>query len=240
MKRKDYYQILGVGKDATQEGIKKAYRNLAMKYHPDRNPGREKETNEKFKEINEAYEVLGDPGKRKQYDMFGTVGTGDIFGSPFTRSGFEEVMRDFGKGGLGFDFLKNIFDGFEFSGQPGRVEFRTNRPGGKTFYGQVPLEDMLGDLFGAKPGGRRRYTNEPFSEVFKQQVRQNNDIHERLTLSSEKARRGVRMEYKRGGRKIRITIPPGVKNGKQIRYRGARLKLDGQPGDLYVHVEVKD
>ena len=81
MKRKDYYGILGVAKNATEAEIKKAYRKLAMKYHPDRNPGKEKEANEKFKQINEAYEVLGDPEKRKQYDMVGTVGTGDIFGS---------------------------------------------------------------------------------------------------------------------------------------------------------------
>ncbi len=238
MKRKDYYQILGASRNSTQEEIKKAYRSMAMKYHPDRNPGKEKEANEKFKEINEAYEVLGDPEKRKQYDMFGTVGTGDIFGSPFTRAGFEEVMRDFGGGGLGFDFLKNIFDGFEFSGQPGRVEFRTNRPGGRVFYGQVPLGDMLGEFFGTKPRGRRRYTREPFDQTF-EQARQINDIHEHLTISSEKARRGVKMEYKRGGRKIRITIPPGVKTGQEIRYRGARLKLDGQPGDLYVHTTVR-
>ena len=239
MKGKDYYQILGVSRKATNEEIKKAYRNLAMKYHPDHNQGREKEANEKFKEINEAYEVLGDPEKRKQYDTFGTVGTGDIWGSPFTRAGFEEVMRDFGKGGLRFDFLKDIFDGFEFSSRPDRVEFRTRRPGGKTFYGHASLEDMLSDLFEAKPRGRRRYAGEPFGEVF-EQAREKNDIHEHLTISSKKARRGVRMEYKRGGRKIQITIPPGVKTGGRIRYRGARLKLDGQPGDLYVHVEVKD
>ena len=239
VKRKDYYQILGVSKNATQEEIKKAYRDLAMKYHPDRNPGKEKEANEKFKEINEAYEVLGDPEKRSQYDQFGTPGTGDIWGSPFTQAGFEEVMRDYGRGGLGFDFLKDIFEGFEFSSQPGRVEFRTNRPGGKTFYGHATLGDMLSDLFGAKPRGRRRYAGEPFSEVL-EQAREINDIQEHLTISSEKARHGVKMEYKRGKGKIRITIPSGVKSGKKIRYRGARLKLDGQPGDLYVHVEVKD
>jgi len=239
MRKKDYYQILGVSKDADENTIKKAYRNLAMKYHPDRNPGREKEANEKFKEINEAYEVLGDPEKRKQYDMFGTVGTGDIFSSPFTYSGFEEVVRDFSKGGLGFDFLKDIFDSFEFSSRPGRMEFRTRRPGRKTFHGYVSLENMLSDLFGTRVRGGREYADMPFDDVFKQQ-RGNNDIHEHLTISPEKAKRGVRMEYKRGGRKIEITIPPGVKTGEKVRYKGARLKLDGQPGDLYVHVTVKD
>lgn len=230
MNRKDYYKILGVGRNATEDEIKRAYRNLAMKYHPDRNPGKEKEANEKFKQINEAYEVLGDPEKRKQYDMFGTVGPGDIFGSPFTRAGFEEVMRDFGRGGLGFDFLKDIFDGFEFFGRPGRVEFRAQRPGGKTFHGHVSLEDMLGDLFGTKP----------VDEAFRRVTEESNDIHEQVTISSEKAKQGVRMEYKRGKAKIEITIPPGVKTGQKVRYRGARLRLDGQPGDLYVHIKVKD
>ena len=240
MNRKDYYKILGVGRNATGDEIKKAYRNLAMKYHPDRNPGKEKEANEKFKQINEAYEVLGDPEKRKQYDMFGTVGTGDIFGSPFTQAGFEEVMRDFGRRDLGFDFLKHIFDGFEFFGRPGRVEFRAQRPGGKIFHGHVPLEDMLADLFEAKPGAYREYTGMPFDEAFRQATEESNDIHEQVTISSEKARRGVRMEYKRGKAKIEITIPPGVKTGQKVRYRGARLRLDGQPGDLYVHIKVKD
>ena len=240
MNRKDYYKILGVGRNATEDEIKKAYRNLAMKYHPDRNPGKEKEANEKFKRINEAFEVLGDPEKRKQYDMFGTVGTGDIFGSPFTRAGFEEVMRDFGRGGLRFDFLKDIFDGFEFFGRPGRMEFRAQRPGGEKFHGHVSLEDMLGDLFGTKPRAHREYTAVPFDEAFRQATEESNDIHEQVTISSEKAKRGVRMEYKRGKAKIEITIPPGVKTGQKVRYRGARLRLDGQPGDLYVHIKVKD
>ena len=229
MAKKDYYEILGIDRNADENTIKKAYRDLAMKYHPDRNLGREKEANEKFKEINEAYEVLGDPKKRKQYDMFGTAATGDIFGSPFTRSGFEEVMGDFGRGGLRFDFLKGIFDGFEFSSGPGRMEFRTQRPGGRVFHGHIPLEDMLGDIFGTAT-----------ESAFEQQRRVNNDIHEQLTISGEKAGRGVKMEYKRRGRKIEITIPPGVKTGEKVRYKGARLKLDGQPGDLYVHVTVKD
>jgi len=83
---KDYYQILGVPRNSTNDEIKKAYRKLAMQYHPDRNPGKEEWANDKFKEINEAYAILGDPEKRSQYDQFGTVGNiGDIFGSPFTR-----------------------------------------------------------------------------------------------------------------------------------------------------------
>jgi curved DNA-binding protein len=87
---------LGVSKNATEQQIKKAYRKLAMKYHPDRNLGNEEWANEKFKEVNEAFGVLGDPEKRRQYDQFGTVGTaGDMFRSAYTRSTFEDLMRDF-------------------------------------------------------------------------------------------------------------------------------------------------
>ena len=92
MAAKDYYQILGLARNATADQIKKAYRKLAMQYHPDRNPGKEEWANEKFKEINEAFGALGDPEKRKQYDQFGTVGNiGDIFDSQATRTTFSKI-----------------------------------------------------------------------------------------------------------------------------------------------------
>ena len=123
---KDYYQILGIARNASDEEIKKAYRKLAMKYHPDRNQGNENWANDKFKEINEAYGVLGDPQKRRQYDQFGTVGDiGDIFGSPFTRTTFEDMMKDFSGAGLGFDFLDNIFGDF-LKGRNASFSFNTS------------------------------------------------------------------------------------------------------------------
>ena len=86
---KDYYQILGVSRDASDEEIKKAYRRLALKYHPDRNPD-DPSAEERFKEIAEAYAVLSDPQKRAEYDRFGTVGGGDFnFSSPF-----EDLFED--------------------------------------------------------------------------------------------------------------------------------------------------
>ncbi|MGB9809766.1 MAG: DnaJ domain-containing protein, partial [Caldanaerobacter sp.] len=97
MPKKDLYEILGVDRNASQEEIKKAYRRLAKKYHPDLNPG-DKEAEQKFKEINEAYEILSDPQKRAQYDQFGHAA--------FEQGGFQQQggFGDFTQGGFDFDF----------------------------------------------------------------------------------------------------------------------------------------
>jgi curved DNA-binding protein len=124
MAAKDYYNVLGVGKNASDEEIKRAYRKLAMKYHPDRNPNK-KEAEERFKEINEAYAVLSDKEKRKQYDTFGAEG----FHQRFTQ---EDIFR-------GFDFdeiLSSLFGG------KGRREFRFGGRSGFDF----------GDFFGGQTG----------------------------------------------------------------------------------------
>jgi DnaJ-class molecular chaperone len=137
---KDYYQTLGVPRDASSEDIKKAYRQLAMQFHPDRNPGKEGWANEKFKEINEAYGVLGNTQKRQQYDRFGTAGNvGDIFGNAATRTTFEDLMREFGQSGLGLDFLQSVFGdalrrsggGFTVSYGPDYFFHQTRGPQGK-------------------------------------------------------------------------------------------------------------
>ena len=219
---KDYYQILGVPRNAAQEQIKKAYRKLAMQYHPDRNPGKEKWANEKFKEINEAFGVLGDPQKRRQYNQFGTVGNaGDIFGSPFTRTTFEDLMRDFGGSGLGFDFLDNVFGdvlqgrGFSFRtfsrgfGGPGRIRFEA--PGG------IDLEEIFGR---AKPPPRR-------------------EVRYEITVTREQAAQGLEKDLIRKGKKLRVKIPAGVKTGTKVKLRNARQITDGQPGDIIILVKIK-
>lgn len=222
MAGKDYYQILGINRDADGNTIKKAYRKLAMQYHPDRNPGKEKWANEKFKEINEAFSILGDPEKRKQYDQFGTVGNvGDIFGSPFTRSTFEDLMKDFGGSGLGFDFLDNIFGdslegrGFSFKtfsrgfGGPKGMRFET--PGG------INLEEVFGRA--------------------QQPPRQ--DVRYEITVTKEQAARGMEKDLARRGKRLRVRIPKGIKSGTTVRLRNARRITDGQPGDIRIVVKVK-
>jgi DnaJ-class molecular chaperone len=219
---KDYYQILGVPRNATSQQIKKAYRKLAMQYHPDRNQGKEAWANEKFKEINEAFSVLGDPEKRRQYDQFGTVGNiGDIFGSPFTRTTFEDLMKDFGGSGLRFDFLDDIFGdflkgrGFSFKvfshgfGGPRGMRFGT--PGGIN----------LGEIFG------------------KAQRPPVQDVRYEITVTGEQAARGLEKDLVRRGKRLKVKIPAGVRNGTKVRLRNARQTTDGQPGDIVILVRVK-
>lgn len=134
MAKRDYYEILGVSKSASDDEIKKAYRKLAVKYHPDRNPG-DKEAEAKFKEINEAHEVLSDKQKRARYDQFGHAGVGGAAGSPFGGSNpfsggnfnfnGQTFNFDFGGGGLD-DILGNIF-GFGGPRRPRRgADYQTS------------------------------------------------------------------------------------------------------------------
>ena len=217
---KDFYQILGINRNAPDKEIKKAYRRLAMQYHPDRNPGKEKWANEKFKEINEAYAVLGDPEKRKQYDQFGTVGNvGDIFSSPFTRGTFEDMMRDFGGAGLRFDFMDNIFS--EFLGGKG-FSFKKF---GRGFAG--PRATRFKTSRGAN-----------LNEIFGRRA-QAQDARYEIILTAEQATRGLEKDLTRRGKTLKVKIPAGIKTGTQVRLRNARQITDGQPGDILILIKVK-
>ena len=221
---KDYYQILGVPRNASDEEVKKAYRKLAMQYNPDRNLGNEKWANEKFKEINEAYGVLGDPEKRRQYDQFGTVGNiGDIFGSPFTRTTFEDMMKDFGGAGLGFDFLDNIFGDFL-----GARDFSFKRFG-KGFGGP------RGARFETWPGQEIN-----LEEIFGQAQRpQRQNVRYELTITQEEASQGTKKTLSRRGKRLEVKIPAGVWTGSVVKLSNARQMTDGLPGDILIKVIVK-
>ena len=128
--KRDYYEVLGVSKSASDDEIKKAYRKLAVKYHPDKNPG-DKEAEAKFKEINEAHDVLADKQKRARYDQFGHAGVGGAGGNPFGGG----AGNPFGQGGT-----------FNFNGQTFNFDFG----GGSAF------DDILGSIFGFGGPGQRR------------------------------------------------------------------------------------
>ena len=134
MAGKDYYKILGVNKNASKEEIKKAYRKLAMKYHPDQNKG-DKASEERFKEVNEAYAVLSDEEKRKQYDMFGAEGFQQRFSQEdiFRNFDFGQVFREFGFGSE--DLFGRIFGGMGGRRRPfgrGGGGFYSGGPFGRT------------------------------------------------------------------------------------------------------------
>lgn len=218
MVNKDYYQILDLSNNASVDEIKRAYRKLAMRYHPDRNHGKEEWAHGKFKEINEAFSVLGDPKKKRQYDHFGMVGnTGDIFDSQAMRTSVEELMKDFDGADLKFDFLNDDFaDIFRVRGFTFRSFRRSSGgPGG------IHESNDLEDLFEHSPGHKVSGVN---YEIF---------------LSKEQACKGMENELVRNGKRLQVKIPAGVKMGTRIRLRDALKITDGQPGDIMVRIKVK-
>jgi curved DNA-binding protein len=222
MAYKDYYRMLDLTSSASTDEIKKAYRKLAMQYHPDRNHGKEEWANDKIKEINEAFSVLGDPEKRRQYDHFGAAGNiGDIFGSPAGRTTFEDLTNDSGGDNLKFDFLDNIFadnlrgTGFAFQrfkrgfGGLGSTRFDTQ--------GSIDLDDLFEQAQSPEESG----------------------INYEIVLSKEQAFKGMEKELVRNGKRLKVKIPAGVKMGSTIRLRNALETTDGQPGDIIISIRVK-
>ncbi len=213
---KDYYTILGVSKSADADEIKRAFRQLARKYHPDVNPG-DATAEAKFKEVNEAYEVLSDSEKRRKYDQFGQywnqAGASRAPGGGAAGMGFEDF--EFGRYGSFEAFINELLGrgGGGFSGNPyanaGRnpFGFQTNPPGG-------------GGAGGAGP-----------------QL----DLEASLTLTLAEAFNGVDKRLNIGSETISVRIPAGAKQGSRIRLRGkGRPSPFGisERGDLYLNVEL--
>jgi curved DNA-binding protein len=212
MQYKDYYQVLGVDKSATTDEIRRVYRNLAKKYHPDRNPGN-KQAEEKFKEINEANEVLSDPQKRKRYDQLGqsyqswqqqggsdgSFRWEDWFSTP--RSGGTRVeVNDMGDLGdifeeFGFsDFFNSIFGGMGTSTRTRRSQSRTAQPA-----------------------------------IYEQPV----------SITFQEAYNGTQRTVQIGDRRKEVKIPAGAKTGTKVRYAGAGPQQGRQKSDLYLVIDLK-
>jgi molecular chaperone DnaJ len=222
---KDFYAILGVPADADAAAVKKAYRKLARKLHPDQKPG-DKAAEKRFKEIGEAYAVLSSPEERKQYDAIRSMSHG---GARFTSGGP-------GGSGAGFeDVFSNLFGG---GGGGGNVRFNTGRGGG----GQPNIEDLLGGMFGQQGeyGGPGQQGYGRFGAAAG--PRRGADVEAQTTLSFRDAVEGATVTLSSAnGSRITARIPVGVKDGQKIRLRGKGNPGDqGAPaGDLMLTVHVK-
>ena len=253
---KDYYQILGVGDSASQADIKSAFRRLAFKYHPDTNQSNKKQAEEKFKEINEAYGVLGDKARRQQYDFarrnqFAGAGydTGykgfqysqqDIFKGIFSNQAmFNELNRMFAQAGLRFDqdFFNRIF--FE-AGASQTAYQQQHPPSGVSAYKPNWLERWLGRIT-ARIG--KYVLRKVLGIRYESLPKQNLDQHIELEISPAEATAGGErnITYKRSKRtkKLVVKIPPGVRSGTKIRLKGMGKTEKKKSGDLYLHIKVK-
>jgi DnaJ-class molecular chaperone len=221
---KDYYATLGVPKAASEKEIKQAFRKLARKYHPDVNPG-DKTAEAKFKEINEAYEVVGDRDKRKKYDELGS-----------NWKMYEQAQRAGGTGAQGFDPSQW---GAPFGGG-GQGSYCTMTPEEmqELFGDQDPFSDFFHAFFGGEPSGRAGRGGG------RTRARQGRDVESPIELSLEDAYRGTtrRLNLKHDGRArtVDVRIPPGVGEGSRVRITG-----EGEPGsagaasgDLYLRIHL--
>jgi len=221
MEYKDYYSILGVDKKASQEEIKKAFRKLARKHHPDVNPGNEAAA-EKFKEISEAYEVLSDPEKRQKYDQFG--------------SQWQQYEQ---AGGRPEDFNWSQWQ----AGPGAQYSYRTVTPEefAEMFGGEGHFSSFFETLFGGagRPFTREAYGGPEFQ--YRTRPRHGRNLEYTLRVTLEEAfHGGSRILEWETGRKIEAKIPPGVKNGSRLKLKGQGEpgRDGGAPGDLYLNIEV--
>jgi curved DNA-binding protein len=214
---KDYYKLLGVSRGAAKDDISKAYKKMAKKYHPDLNPGN-KNAEVKFREINEAYEVLKDDEKRKLYDR---LGPNWQHGQNFQRPpGFEDFQ--FSYSGASADL-----------GGPGGT--RAGSFDGSSF------SDFFETLFGGG-GQARNFGPDPFGN-FTRKAKKGRDAEAVLPLTLEEAyhggRKSVNIDGGQGNKDLEVTIPAGVKEGARIRLAGQGGQgVGGQSGDLYLRVSL--
>lgn len=208
--KRDYYEVLGLKKGASLNEIKKAFRKKAMQYHPDKNPG-DKKSEEKFKEVNEAYGVLSDADKKDKYDRFGFTGVDP-------NAAFHEGQgQGFGnQGGYQYQTYGN-FNGVDF-------DF-------KDFSGSE-FEDIFGNIFGKSGfGGTQR----------KAGPRKGADLLTNITITFEEAAFGAKKQIRVNGKTISVTIPGGVDNGSRISLKGQGMPGadGGAGGDLLIEINIK-
>jgi curved DNA-binding protein len=217
---RDYYQVLGVSKDADDKTIKKAFRKLAKQYHPDANPDNP-DAEQHFKEINEAYETLSDGEKRKAYDRFGA----DY--AKYQAAGVNpDDMPNYGGFGANPGYTRYSSNGndfeFNFSGSPGAG-------------GGSPFEDIFDSIFGGF--GRRGQGGEAVSTA----DQKGNDLTHDLTITLREAYEGTVRYISKGQRRVKVNIPAGATTGTKVRLagEGAASPTGGEAGDLYLVISVE-
>jgi DnaJ-class molecular chaperone len=219
-KQRDYYEVLGVPRTASADEIKSAYRKLVRKYHPDANKN-DKSAEQKFKEVQESYDVLNDAEKRRRYDQFGHAGVHGPDPSAAGEDFYEQFRRGAG-GGRG----------------PGGMNAEEFDPA--DFGGDGRFGSIFDQLFGQQgPFGReQRRRGAPAAE----QPR-GADVEYPVTITFHEAARGtnVPLQLNRGGRleTIEVKVPAGVKDGSRVRIKGRGEQHGGSPGDLFIIVSVR-
>ncbi|MEL7658849.1 MAG: DnaJ domain-containing protein, partial [Bacillota bacterium] len=207
--KRDFYEVLGLKKEASEDEIKKAFRKKAMKYHPDKNPG-DKMSEEKFKEVNEAYGILSDADKRDKYDKFGFAGIdpnaaySEGQGQGFGNQGGYQYQTYGNFNGADFDVFKS-FSGSEF-------------------------ESLFGNMFGGGGFGSAQRNTQP---------RKGSDLQTTITITFEEAAFGTKKRVRLNGKTISITIPEGIDNGSKISLKGQGQPSTngGTNGDLIAVID---
>ncbi|TVQ03393.1 MAG: J domain-containing protein [Balneolaceae bacterium] len=225
MEYKDYYKTLGVSRDASQEEIRKKYRKMAAKFHPDKNPGN-KRAEAKFKEIGEAYEVLKDPEKRKLYDQVGSE------------------WKRYQQAGAN----PNDFNWGQYAGRGGQrvdVNFEDLFGGGqRTSGGGRPFSSFFETLFGGGDpfGGAQYQTRQYSSQAGHSPRRKGADSVAEINVELREILEGVEKQFRVNGERVKIKIPAGIEDGKRLKLKGKGNEgvAGGTKGDLYLKIRVRE
>lgn len=230
MEYKNYYDILGVNKSASQDEIKKAYRKKAAKFHPDKNPD-DPSAEDKFKEVGEAYEVLKDPEKR---DLYNKVG-----------KDWKKYQRS-GGGANGFDWSQYANQGQGYGGQQ---SYRVNMDdifGGGGSGGGSPFSSFFETIFGGGSQGQNPFgsqsqsRSQDFGARTRQQPASKKHIKADVTISLQQAYEGTSRTVRVGGEKMKVKIPAGIEDGQQLRLKGkgSSTAKGGPKGDLLLTMKI--